>query len=112
MDRAMRDEIQLTPKLAVRRSDTYEHYLFYCPGCKEVHPYCTKSPTDQPKWMFNNNPEKPTFAPSLLLKRSKTDYEGCGPRCHLFVRDGMIEFCGDCEHDLAGKTVPMVEYPV
>jgi hypothetical protein len=25
----MRDEIQLTPKLAVRRSDSYEHYLFY-----------------------------------------------------------------------------------
>ncbi|MGC4033677.1 MAG: hypothetical protein QM754_18485 [Tepidisphaeraceae bacterium] len=28
-------------------------------------------------------------------------------RCHSFVRDGQIEFLGDCTHELAGKTVPL-----
>ena len=32
------------------------------------------------------------------------------PRCHLFVRDGRIEFLGDSEHELKGGTVDMVEW--
>jgi hypothetical protein len=28
-------------------------------------------------------------------------------RCHIFVRDGKIQFLNDCTHELAGKTVPM-----
>lgn len=27
--------------------------------------------------------------------------------CHSFVRDGQIEFLGDCTHSLAGQTVPL-----
>lgn len=29
-------------------------------------------------------------------------------RCHLFVTNGQIIYCGDCPHDLAGKTVDML----
>lgn len=25
-------------------------------------------------------------------------------RCHLFIRDGLIDFCNDSQHELAGKT--------
>jgi hypothetical protein len=107
----MSKETQLTAKLVVRRSENYEHYLFYCPGCQEVHPYCTKSPFDHAQWQFNGNVEKPTFTPSLLIVRTLSDYVGCGPRCHLFVTDGKIAYCSDCEHGLAGQTVDMVDYP-
>lgn len=27
--------------------------------------------------------------------------------CHSFVRDGRIEFLGDCTHELAGKSVAL-----
>jgi hypothetical protein len=107
----MSEVIRLTPKLAVRRSENYEHYMFYCLACKEAPPYCTQQPNDHPKWSFNGDMEKPTFSPSLFLIRSLKDYEGCGPRCHLFIRDGKIEYQGDCEHALAGQTVDMVEFP-
>lgn len=29
------------------------------------------------------------------------------PRCHSFIRDGQIQFLGDCGHALAGKTVAL-----
>jgi hypothetical protein len=109
----MSEEIKLTTKLHVRRSDGYEHYLFYCPGCLEIHPFCTRndsSPSWKP-WQFNGNTSSPTFTPSLLLKRSQFDYDGCGPRCHSVVTDGKISFCTDCEHNLAGKTVDMIDFP-
>jgi hypothetical protein len=31
--------------------------------------------------------------------------------CHYFIRDGKIEFCGDCPHELAGQTVPLPDVP-
>jgi hypothetical protein len=31
--------------------------------------------------------------------------------CHSFIRDGHWEFLGDCAHQLAGQTVPMVPLP-
>lgn len=29
------------------------------------------------------------------------------PRCHTFIRQGHIEYLTDCDHSLAGKTIPM-----
>lgn len=31
--------------------------------------------------------------------------------CHSFIRKGIWEFLGDCEHSLAGQNVPMVPLP-
>jgi hypothetical protein len=31
--------------------------------------------------------------------------------CHLFVKLGRIEFCGDSPHKLAGQTVPLQPFP-
>lgn len=72
-------------------------YMFYCPGCGEYHSFAIG------RWTFNNDFEKPTFAPSLLVtKPSQSEY-----RCHLFVRDGRIEYCSDSNHQFAGKTIAM-----
>ncbi|HUP80814.1 MAG TPA: DUF6527 family protein [Pirellula sp.] len=78
-------------------------YLFYCPGCKEVHHY-NVGREKRPVWTFNGDFDKPTFSPSLLYP-TKT------PRCHLFVTDGNIIYCSDCGHSLAGQTVPLTNIP-
>jgi hypothetical protein len=67
-------------------------YLFYCPGCKEVHMY------SKGRWDFNGDYERPTFKPSLL-------YPSKPIRCHIFMTDGMIQYLSDCGHELAGKTI-------
>jgi hypothetical protein len=28
-------------------------------------------------------------------------------RCHFIITNGQINYCGDCTHDLAGKSLPM-----
>lgn len=76
---------------------------FHCPGCKCGHRFFKDG-----RWQFNGDYEKPTFSPSLLNTHLPNDARTKGLRCHLFVRDGMIQFLGDCTHELAGKTVPVV----
>lgn len=84
-----------------------EGYTFYCPGCEGRHAYYTKHPTLH--WSFNGNEEAPSFTPSLLIRHRDPDKPGeFNERCHLFVTNGELRYCGDCTHPLAGKTVPMV----
>jgi hypothetical protein len=81
-------------------------YVFWCPGCKGHHQFQVRTDGQGPSWTFDGNLSSPTFAPSLL-------YDGSRPesRCHLFLRNGQLEFLGDCFHDLKGKTVPLPEDP-
>lgn len=70
-------------------------YTFHCKGCGHSHMF-------NEQWTFNGNMESPTFSPSLL------NYLPNGTeRCHLFVREGKIEYLSDCSHHLAGQTVEM-----
>lgn len=71
-------------------------WVFWCPGCAEPHVF-------DKRWTFDGNMEKPTFTPSLLVHH----VPGAQPLCHSFVTGGVIQYLGDCEHALAGKTVPM-----
>jgi hypothetical protein len=73
--------------------------LFWCPGCNYGHPF------DLTRWQFNGDYAKPTFTPSLLVNQSSPEF-----RCHLFVRNGNVEFCADCAHELKGQTVAMVPW--
>jgi len=85
-------------KLEQATSNTGIRLYFYCPGCKGYHVFDSR-------WSWNNDLEKPTFSPSLLCDPNGDN------RCHLFVRDGMIEFLADCHHGLAGQTVEMPDMP-
>jgi hypothetical protein len=79
--------------------------VFYCPGCRSHHSYRVKAkdPNLRPVWTWNNNMEKPSFTPSLMVNRGKED------QCHLFVTDGEIRYLGDCHHEMKGKTIPLPE---
>lgn len=80
----------------VMREGKVYGWAFFCPGCDSHHLY-----TNDGRWKFDGNMEKPTFTPSLLL----TWPEG---RCHLFVTNGQIAYQPDSKHELAGKTVDMI----
>lgn len=94
---------------------------FYCPGCGHQHVYYVNSEywtqtTGKQGWTFNNDFDKPSFTPSLLNRWGKyvdpdfvedPDFPNSSGICHLFVTNGMIEYCGDCTHELAGKTIEL-----
>jgi hypothetical protein len=77
-------------------------YLFWCPGCKEPHPYGV------PRWSFNGDEAAPTFNPSLLVFDGSPQHK---TQCHLFLRDGRLEFLPDSQHELAGQTVDLPVFP-
>lgn len=81
--------------------DEKSAYVFDCPGCNQSHL------VPMPRWTFTGTREKPTFNPSLLCTTRFTDAGRPTAICHSFIRDGMIQFLGDCTHHLAGQTVPI-----
>jgi len=99
----MSESIKLTTKLHKRCHEGIAYYIFWCPGCECGHVYCVGTGS-RTTWNFNGDINKPTFTPSLLNHRE-------GWRCHLFLTDGVINYCGDCTHSLAGLTVGMIDIP-
>jgi hypothetical protein len=89
-------------------------YAFYCPGCASLnrpydiplHCFFVQHSNPNWNWEFNGDMGKPTFSPSLLNWGDGSEARKPS-RCHLFVKNGNIEYCPDCTHLLAGKTVPM-----
>lgn len=102
------------------------HAKIYCPGCEDSH-YLVVESKQGSCWSFNNDVERPTFSPSLLVKtghyvsgrpqppdcyhcnRDRLEDDmgySCGI-CHSFIRAGKIEFLNDCTHNLAGQTVEL-----
>jgi hypothetical protein len=117
----------------VAESEAHCDFMFWCPGCQCAHGiWTTKRNSLNAVWTFNGDMEKPTFAPSLLIKSTinppvdpatndfKRGADGNylvdasgkllgwkASVCHSFIRDGQIEFLSDCTHAYAGKTIPM-----
>jgi hypothetical protein len=90
-----------------------EGYAFPCPGCDHNHWIYVvdtgsyrggSEPT--PIWSFNGDVDNPTINPSVLLR---LDTEKGPLVCHSFVRNGHIQFLGDCTHHLANQTVGLPE---
>ncbi|MBT2326141.1 ammonia monooxygenase [Variovorax paradoxus] len=81
-------------------SKTDPHYAwFHCPGCDGKHAVGT----GPGGWGWNGSHDAPTLTPSVKVTGGG-DPHYC---CHSFVREGRIEFLGDCTHALAGQTVDL-----
>lgn len=81
-------------------------YTFWCPGCKGHHVYYLEN--HHLCWKFDGSMDAPSFTPSLLMRwKAWETGEPVSKVCHLFITKGEIRYCGDCTHELAGKTVPM-----
>jgi hypothetical protein len=75
---------------------------FTCPACGYGHGFHLRGHPKGCVWNWNGSMDKPTFTPSLLVHEC-SKY----PRCHLILTNGIVHFCGDCGHDMAGKKVPL-----
>jgi len=75
----------------------------WCNGCKSYHLIYVEKPNPQGfTWTWNENYEAPTVQPSL----------NHGPGiCHYTLTDGMIHYCGDCQHDLKNQVVALPRIP-
>lgn len=77
-------------------------------------------------WKFNGDLERPTFTPSFLHSGKQTvkvngrwtgdwvrdaDGKPLTYVCHYLLTNGILHFCSDCTHDLAGKSVPLPPLP-
>lgn len=98
---------------------TEERFYILCPGCYEV--YKQRYPDDSRFWIngavhcfstqihqFNYDMEKPTLSPSLLFQYPFNDGSG-NHVCHSYVKEGMIQFLGDCTHPLANQTLELMD---
>ena len=81
--------------------------LFWCPGCQCAH-YIATAENDRgfPIWQWNGDMENPTVSPSIRVEDPVADKINI---CHSFIRNGKIQYLSDCTHELAGKTVDMVD---
>lgn len=87
----------------VLRQAQGDKLIIFCPACECGHAF-------DKRWTWNGDVVRPTFSPSLLVRHGgDLDLGGKIPPliCHSFVRDGQIQFLGDCTHKLAGQTVPL-----
>ena len=81
----------------------HTQYLYYCKGCGYDHAFALRSEGGHHD--FNMDLDKPTISPSLLQNFT------VGHTCHSFIKDGMIQYLGDCDHNLAGQTIELPDYP-
>ena len=103
---------------------------WWCPGCDEAHAIPVEGAG---AWGWNGNADAPTFTPSVkvsgfkltpageaLLLKDQADgtrrgdgftYDRVATVCHAIVTDGLIAFCGDSTHGLAGQTVIIPFWP-
>lgn len=92
-----------------------ERYYLFCPGCYQDSQQ--RHPDEERYWInsalhcfnaaihtFNGDLQKPTLSPSLLCR-------GATLVCHSYVKDGMIQYLGDCTHPLANQTVDLMDVP-
>lgn len=88
-------------KIRIHLSDNVRAATWFCPGCNYNHTvYIAKPNPWGYMWHYNENPDKPTLTPSV---------DGGEPKCHSIMTDGNLQFLPDCQHSLAGKTVPMLD---
>lgn len=59
-------------------------------------------------WNFDGNLEEPTYTPSFKHSGWVGGKVGV---CHYILTSGVLNFCGDCTHAMAGQPVPLPALP-
>lgn len=104
-------------KLRVWEHEKGISYSFRCPACQITHGFVVSTDAMLRGWDFNGDIERPTVWPDIsgACPRRDSDgrfiYEPPWVHCHLFLRDGILEFWPDCSHALAGQSVPLPDIP-
>jgi len=84
-------------------------FEFNCPACAgAIHIFHTTVPLPTGDvWTWDGDIDAPTFSPSLRVIYKSARENVVSGVCHLFVRAGVLSFCGDSTHGLAGKELPV-----
>jgi hypothetical protein len=99
---------------------TERGHAHWCPGCNEMHVIPSS-------WSFDGNAERPTFNPSVKISGHKRTRDADGKWnggwerdaaghaiptiCHYHLHAGVLKFCADSTHSLAGKSVALSALP-
>ena len=88
--------------------------MYECAGCKHSHSVQTVKPfaNGAGPWTWNGDVEKPTVSPSVHCQpyRNPTTGSLLVKECHHYIIDGMIHYLHDCDHELAGRVMPMEDW--
>lgn len=87
------------------------HIRFNMPSIAKTQtlPVITKgSRVNTPCWTWNGSTDKPTLKPSVSVEGYCGD-EDTDFKCHSWVTDGKVQFLSDCTHNLANKTVDLLD---
>jgi hypothetical protein len=102
----------LSPKL-MKRYDYYSVpvYCHWCSACKSLHGYAVDAPfpSNGAQWSYNGNAAAPDFKPSMNISWGWPNEPQ--ERCHYFVTNGTISYCGDSTHALSGQTLELPDIP-
>jgi hypothetical protein len=65
------------------------------------------------RWQFNGDLECPTFARSVNWQQALIKRDGVRKSiiCHYNLTMGMIAYCADSQHELAGEVVALPRIP-
>lgn len=77
-------------------------YAHWCQPCGCAHAISTEGA--EPRWTFDGNVDRPTFSPSVKVTGGA---RGSDHVCHYFIEAGVIKYCGDSTHTLAGQNVDL-----
>jgi len=116
---------KLSNKLAIGLQG---RHIMWCPGCDSLHAITVS----MDGWQFDGDTENPSFNPSILVRGKRftatgereykewqeqkypklvKDFDTKETVCHSFITKGKWNFLADCTHNMAGKTVDMVDLP-
>lgn len=85
----------------LNRTDGTKDPAIFCPACDCYHVFDSR-------WTFNGDVDKPTFSPSMCVNCVDEKYlNEQTVRCHSFVRNGQIQYLGDCTHDMKNQTIEL-----
>lgn len=98
---------------------TAQGYAHWCPACEEMHAFAIDTPfRNGAQWTFDGNVECPTFNPSMNIRTGPRPTVPIGRPdagqidvCHYFLHGGVLKFCADSTHALAGQDVPLPPLP-
>lgn len=83
--------------------------LFYwCEGCG----HCHHVPVDGSRgWQFSGTIENPSLSPSVRHFYTDPETSAQITVCHYWLKNGNIEYCGDCQHKFANTTRQLISIP-
>lgn len=90
-------------------------YGHWCPACEEMHAFAVDGPqSNGARWTFDGNVDLPTFNPSMNIRWGRQADPRCdvdGGACHYHLHAGVLKYCADSTHAMAGLEVPLPPIP-